>query len=44
MYCKYTDRIKDECGVFGIFGTDEASVLTTLDYTHCNIEVKKELE
>ena len=45
MYCKHTDRIKDECGVFGIFGTDEASVLTTLtDYTHCNIEVKKELE
>ena len=30
MYCKYTDRIKDECGVFGIFGTEEASVLTTL--------------
>ena len=30
MYCKHTDRIKDECGVFGIFGTDEASVLTTL--------------
>ena len=30
MYCKYTDRLKDECGVFGIFGTEEASVLTTL--------------
>ena len=30
MYCKHTDRIKDECGVFGIFGTEEASVLTTL--------------
>ena len=30
MYCKYTDRIRDECGVFGIFGTEEASVLTTL--------------
>ena len=30
MYCKYTDRYKDECGVFGIFGTEEASVLTTL--------------
>ena len=30
MYCKYTDRIKDECGLFGIFGTEEASVLTTL--------------
>ena len=30
MYCEYTDRIKDECGIFGIFGTEEASVLTTL--------------
>ncbi|MDA9816688.1 amidophosphoribosyltransferase [Alphaproteobacteria bacterium] len=30
MYCKHTDRIKDECGVFGIYGTEEASVLTTL--------------
>ncbi len=30
MYCKNTDRYKDECGVFGIFGSDEASVLTTL--------------
>ena len=30
MYCKKTDRYKDECGVFGIFGTEEASVLTTL--------------
>ena len=30
MYCKTTDKFKEECGVFGIFGTDEASVLTTL--------------
>ncbi len=30
MYCKDTDRYIDECGVFGIFGTEEASVLTTL--------------
>ena len=30
MYCEKTDHIKEECGVFGIFGTDEASVLTTL--------------
>jgi len=30
MYCKNTDRYKDECGVFGIFGSEEASVLTTL--------------
>ena len=30
MYCKYSDHFKDECGVFGIFGTQEASVLTTL--------------
>ena len=30
MYCKDTDRYMDECGVFGIFGTEEASVLTTL--------------
>ncbi len=30
MYCKKTDHIKDECGVFGIFGTEEASVLSTL--------------
>ena len=30
MYCMHTDRYKDECGVFGIFGTEEASVLTTL--------------
>ena len=30
MYCKITDKLKEECGVFGIFGTDEASVLTTL--------------
>ena len=30
MYCKYSDHMKDECGVFGIFGTEEASVLTTL--------------
>ena len=30
MYCKRDDRYKDECGVFGIFGTEEASVLTTL--------------
>ena len=27
MYCKHTDRYKDECGVFGIFGTEEASVM-----------------
>jgi len=26
----YDDRLKEECGVFGIFGTEEASVLTTL--------------
>ena len=30
MYCKYNDHLKEECGVFGIFGTEEASVLTTL--------------
>ena len=30
MYCKDNDRMKEECGVFGIFGTEEASVLTTL--------------
>ncbi len=30
MYCIDTDRYVDECGVFGIFGTEEASVLTTL--------------
>jgi amidophosphoribosyltransferase len=30
MYCEKTDHIKEECGVFGIFGTDEASVHTTL--------------
>ena len=24
------DKLHEECGVFGIFGTDEASVLTTL--------------
>ena len=30
MYCKDNDHIKEECGVFGIFGTEEASVLTTL--------------
>ena len=30
MYCKINDKFKDECGVFGIFGTKEASVLTTL--------------
>ena len=30
MYCKINDKFKDECGVFGIFGTEEASVLTTL--------------
>ena len=30
MYCKDNDHMKEECGVFGIFGTEEASVLTTL--------------
>ena len=30
MYCKYSDHMKEECGVFGIFGSEEASVLTTL--------------
>ena len=30
MYCKITDKFKEECGVFGIFGTEESSVLTTL--------------
>ena len=30
MYCKMNDKFKEECGVFGIFGTKEASVLTTL--------------
>ena len=30
MYCKINDKFRDECGVFGIFGTEEASVLTTL--------------
>ena len=30
MYCKISDKFKEECGVFGIFGTEEASVLTTL--------------
>ena len=30
MYCKMNDKLKEECGVFGIFGTKEASVLTTL--------------
>ena len=26
MYCKNTDRYKDECGVFGIFGTKSLRV------------------
>ena len=30
MYCRDSDHLKEECGVFGIFGTEEASVLTTL--------------
>ena len=30
MYCETRDKLREECGVFGIFGTDEASVLTTL--------------
>ena len=30
MYCKHSDHLKEECGVFGIFGTEEAAVLTTL--------------
>jgi len=30
MYCKINDKFREECGVFGIFGTKEASVLTTL--------------
>ena len=30
MYCKHSDHLKEECGVFGIFGTEEAAVLSTL--------------
>ena len=30
MYCKKSDHFREECGVFGIFGTEEAAVLATL--------------
>ena len=30
MYCNHNDHLKEECGVFGIFGTEEAAVLATL--------------
>ena len=41
MYCKHSDHLKEECGVFGIFGTEEASVLTTLGLHSFSIEDKK---
>ena len=37
-------KLKEECGVFGIFNTEEASVLTTLGLHSLQLEDKRVLE
>ena len=35
------DKLKEECGIFGISNHDDASALTALGFMHYNIEGKK---
>ena len=36
------DGFHEECGVFGVFGSDEANVLTALGCTPCSIAGRKQ--
>jgi hypothetical protein len=40
----YNPKLKEECGVFGISNTEDASALTALGYMLYNTEVKKVVE
>ena len=35
------DKLKEECGVFGVLGTMDGPTLWPLDCTRCNIEARK---
>ena len=37
----FDDRIRDKCGVFGVFGHEDASALTALGFMPYNIEGKR---
>jgi hypothetical protein len=40
----YNPKLKEECGVFGISNTEDASALTALGFMRYNTEVKKVVE
>ena len=35
------DKLREECGIFGISNHTDASAMVALDFMHFNIEVKK---
>ena len=40
----FLDKLREKCGVFGVFGHKDAATLTALGFMHYNIEGRKEQE